>query len=99
MNLIASSQPFVPLERDWHPDDPDGEDIPMPEYPTCTDKSAEIAGHVIQWLSDSESYDESVAQLSILSEMYGHPGASQRAAVFIMESLTGKTLTATKSAA
>ena len=50
-------------------DDPDGEDIPMPEYPTCTNKSAEIAGHVIQWLSDS-SYDESVAQLSTLSEMY-----------------------------
>ena len=71
----------------------------MPEYPTCTDKSAEVAEHVVEWLSDSQSYDESVAQLAALSEMYGHPGASQRAAVFILESLTGKSLTSTKSAA
>ena len=99
VNLLASSQPFVSLERDWHPDDPECEDIPMPEYPTCTDKSAEIARHVIQWLNEAESYDESVAQLATLSEMYGHPGASQRAAVFILESLTGKSLTVTKSAA
>ncbi|MEC9096831.1 MAG: lipid-A-disaccharide synthase [Planctomycetota bacterium] len=99
VNLIASSHPFEPLQGSWHPDDPDCEDIPMPEYPTCADKSAEVAEHVVEWLSDSQSYDESVAQLAALSEMYGHPGASQRAAVFILESLTGKSLTSTKSAA
>ena len=99
VNLIASSRPFEPLSSAWHPDDPDGEDIPMPEYPTCTDKSVEVAKHVIQWLNAPQAYEESVAQLATLSEMYGHPGASQRAAVFILESLTGTTLTSNKSAA
>ena len=99
VNLIASSRPFEPLSRAWHPDDPDCEDIPMPEYPTCTDKSVDVAKHVIQWLNDRQVYEESVAQLGTLSEMYGHPGASQRAAVFILESLTGTTLTSNKSAA
>ena len=99
VNLIASSRPFEPLSNAWHPDDPDCEDIPMPEYPTCTDKSVEVAKHVIQWLHDRQAYEQSVAQLATLSEMYGHPGASQRAAVFILESLTGTTLTSNKSAA
>ena len=99
VNLLASSRPFEPLSCAWAPDNPDCEDIPMPEYPTCTDKSVEVAMHVIQWLSDRQTYEQSVAQLATLSEMYGHPGASQRAAVFILESLTGTTLASNKSAA
>ncbi len=99
VNLIASSRPFERHKGSWHPDNPDCEDIPMPEYPTHTDKSAEIAGHVIQWLSDSQRYDESVSRLTTLSERYGHPGASKRAAVFILESLTGKSFISKKSAA
>ncbi len=99
VNLIASSHPFAPLECSWNPNDPECEDIPMPEYPTCTDKSPELARHIIQWLTDTSVYEERVAQLAALSDMYGHPGASQRAAVFILESLTGETLASAKSAA
>ena len=99
VNLIASAKPFEPLTVPWSQDHPDCEDIPMPEYPTCTDKSEVVAEHVIQWLGDHRRYNESVSQLATLAEMYGHPGASQRAAVFILESLTGKSLTTAKSAA
>ena len=56
VNLIASSKPFEPLKEAWRPDDPDCEDIPMPEYPTCTDKSDEVAQHIVDWLTDEQRY-------------------------------------------
>ena len=99
VNLIASSKPFEPLKEAWRPDDPDCEDIPMPEYPTCTDKSDEVAQHIVDWLTDEQQYQETVSQLATLSEMYGHPGASQRAATFILESLTGQSRRTSKTAA
>ena len=71
----------------------------MPEYPTCTDKSDEVAQHIVDWLTDEQQYQETVSQLATLSEMYGHPGASQRAATFILESLTGQSRRTSKTAA
>ena len=50
-----------------------GEEI-FPEYLTCEDRSAAIAGHVIEWLSDAAKRQSRVAELSAAAG----PGGPQR---------------------
>jgi hypothetical protein len=83
----------------WHPNLPGGEDIPMPEYPTCTDKSAEVAGHLIQWLSNPQCFEHSVVQLKTLASQYAISGASRRAAEFILATLAQDAITDVPQAA
>jgi lipid-A-disaccharide synthase len=68
----------------------DGGEALFPEYLTCGDKSAEIAGHVIEWLKEPEKRAEREARLVRLREEVGHPGASQRAAAHVLEALEKK---------
>jgi lipid-A-disaccharide synthase len=56
----------------------------FPEYLTCEDRSAEIAGHVIEWLSKPEVRCGRVAALERLRLQVAHPGASRRAAEIIL---------------
>ena len=64
------------------------EQIPFPEYPTWQDKSAALAEHTIEWLSDESSRQRSIAQLRELKSRYAQPGASHRAAEYIVEQLS-----------
>jgi lipid-A-disaccharide synthase len=59
----------------------------FPEYLTCEDKSAEIAGHVIEWLSDPAKRAARVEALARLKEEVAHGGASSRAAAYILAAL------------
>jgi lipid A disaccharide synthetase len=59
----------------------------MPEYLTCEDKSEQVAGHVIEWLTQPETRTARVAQLAQLKEHVGHGGASRRAAGYILDAL------------
>jgi lipid-A-disaccharide synthase len=61
----------------------------FPEYPTCRDRSAELAGHVLEWLNDPTAREERVARLRRLRDEIARPGACDRAAVFLMERLSG----------
>ncbi len=61
----------------------------MPEYLTCEDRAADIAGHVIRWLTDQRAYQENVARLSELRQQVGQQGASQRAARYLLDELSG----------
>ena len=66
------------------------EDAPralFPEYLTCEDKSAEVAGHIIEWLHDPARRTARVEQLAALKAKVAHGGASQRAAEYILEKL------------
>ncbi|MFV2068301.1 MAG: lipid-A-disaccharide synthase [Pirellulales bacterium] len=71
--------------------DPRAEDadrVLMPEYLTCEDRSADMAQHVIEWLTDRQKLAAKVAQLTRLKEKIVRPGASQRAARYIVERLS-----------
>jgi lipid-A-disaccharide synthase len=59
----------------------------FPEYLTCEDRSAAIAGHVIEWLTDAEKRQSRVAKLESLRDTVGHPGAAAKAAELILEGL------------
>ncbi|MGA2065283.1 MAG: hypothetical protein ABSG86_09945 [Thermoguttaceae bacterium] len=56
----------------------------FPEYLTYEDRSAEIAGHVIEWLRDPQQRARRVAALERLRSEVAHPGASRRAAEIIL---------------
>jgi lipid-A-disaccharide synthase len=56
----------------------------FPEYLTCEDRSAEIAGHVIEWLREPAERVARVAALERLRFEVAHPGASRRAAEIIL---------------
>ena len=71
----------------YDPDDPVDADVLMPEYLTCEDKSEQVAGHVIEWLTDPAKRAARVAQLAELKERVGHGGASRRAADYMLDVL------------
>ena len=62
----------------------------MPEYLTCGDKSAEVAAHVVEWLTDSAKRVTRIAQLAELKDRVGHGGASRRAADYMLNLLESR---------
>ncbi len=84
VNLLASKAPYCSHAELY---DPEFEDVPLPEYLTCEDRSATIADHVNKWLSDPEAKRKTVDQLCELREKYAVPGATQRAAEYIFTHL------------
>jgi lipid-A-disaccharide synthase len=88
VNLLASDDPFLRNGAKYDPQQACGPDVPLPEYPTCEDRSQEIAEHMIQWLSDDGEYRRRVAMLSALRGQHAAPGASRRATDYILAHLT-----------
>lgn len=56
----------------------------FPEYLTCEDRSAQIAGHLIRWLLVEEYRDSAAAELGKLKARIAHGGASKNAANLIL---------------
>jgi lipid-A-disaccharide synthase len=83
---IASDRPawiYDPAEpRDAH--------VLIPEYLTCGDKSAALAAHVVEWLTQPAVRHGRAAALADLRDRYAQGGASQRAAEYIVQTLGGK---------
>jgi lipid-A-disaccharide synthase len=70
----------------------DADRVLFPEYLTCEDKSAEIAGHVVEWLTDPAKRAARVAALDELKTRVAHGGASSRAAAYILDVLAQRRL-------
>lgn len=87
VNLLATSQLEVRDGETYDPDRPDAERVPFPEYLTSEDKSASMARWVSEWLRDETSRQARVAQLRELKARYAQPGASKRAASYILAAL------------
>jgi lipid-A-disaccharide synthase len=71
-------RPLLPEQRDR---------VPFPEYLTSSDKTLEIAAHVIRWLVVDEVREGLVAELAKLKARIGHGGASRTAADYILSEL------------
>ncbi|MBN1589701.1 MAG: lipid-A-disaccharide synthase [Pirellulales bacterium] len=87
VNLLATDALNDTDLTPYDPAQPDAEAIPFPEYLTCEDKSAQIAAHVIEWLTDEAARTRRVEQLARLKAEVAHGGASTRAAEYILETL------------
>lgn len=90
VNLLSTGR----LERDRKAekrtkvnDDPD---VLFPEYLTHRDCSTEIAGHLARWLTDDAAWRQTVERLERLCEQVGAPGASSRAAEYVLGVLAGR---------
>ena len=59
----------------------------FPEYLTWKDVTAEIADHVIRWLTDPNERARRVARLDQLKAAVSHGGASKRTAEYILATL------------
>ena len=57
---------------------------PVPEHLTCRDASGELGAQVVRWLEDEGEYERNRALLSALRAEDAVPGASRRAAEYIM---------------
>lgn len=90
VNLLAAEDAFDRDVAPFNPSQPGADRVPFPEYLTCEDKSAEIAAHVIEWLTDPVKREARVARLERLRDHVGHGGASQRAAEYILQTLRAR---------
>ena len=56
----------------------------MPEYLTTGDPSPRISRHIVNWLSDETLYRAKVEEMERLAIQYARPGATDRAADYIL---------------
>ena len=59
----------------------------MPEYVTVGNPATAVARKAISWLKDSQALDDNVQQLDFLAKQYACPGATDRAAEYIIDNL------------
>ena len=71
----------------FDPSQPDADRVLFPEYLTYEDKSAQIAGHIVEWLSDPARRTARTEALAALKAQVAHGGASRRAAEYILDAL------------
>jgi lipid-A-disaccharide synthase len=90
VNLLADPQPFTDKPVAFNPRGKQAHLVPFPEYPTCEDRSVELAMHTIEWLTQPLSYQQKELQLAELRARFGHTGASRRAAEYIVRALRGE---------
>jgi lipid-A-disaccharide synthase len=67
----------------YDPNHPADAAVLMPEYLTCQDKSRQVAGHVIEWITEPAKRAACVAKLHDLKEQVSYGGASRRAAEYL----------------
>jgi lipid-A-disaccharide synthase len=90
VNLLSTEELFPEDVTPFDPGQADADRVLFPEYLTCEDKSPQIAGHVIEWLTDAAKRDARVAELARLKADVAHGGASARAAEYILNVLADR---------
>lgn len=84
VNLLETEDLYPKDVTPYDPSQPDADRVLYPEYLTCDDKSAEVAAHIVQWLTDSGKRQSLIARLERLRARVGQPGAAGRAADHIL---------------
>jgi lipid-A-disaccharide synthase len=88
VNLLATDNLFPKDRRPYDPNLPGNEKVLFPEYPSWRDRSAEIAPHAIQWLTDENARQELIRKLEELRSRVAKEGASKRAAEYLLKHVT-----------
>ena len=88
VNLLTSERRFASGD-DYDPNDiRNYREAPFPEYLAVDDRSADMAHHLVRWLSNEMARQETIEYLRPLRERFVRPGASQRAAEFILDKVS-----------
>jgi lipid-A-disaccharide synthase len=88
VNLLTSNDITTPRPAAiYDPANPRDAHVLLPEYLTYQDKSEQLAGHCIQWLTDDAARLEHVAALERLRDELATGGASALAAEYIAMAL------------
>jgi lipid-A-disaccharide synthase len=87
VNLITADDRFSEDPAPYDPSQPGAEQVLFPEYPTCEDKSEQLAAHVIGWLTNSEQREALVARLTELKARVCRVGAAGNAAEYVLRTL------------
>ena len=87
VNLLAADELYPEDLTPFDPSQEDAEKVFFPEYLTCEDKSAQIAAHLLEWLSDPVKREARMAELAGLKAKVAAGGASRRAAEYILGAL------------
>ncbi len=87
VNLIAADDINKKTFRPYDPDAADAEPTIMPEYMTTGNPAAKIASHATQWLTDATLRQRKVEEMDVLAKRYAKPGATQRAANYLLVQL------------
>ena len=84
VNLLSTGKLYTGDIEPYDPGQPDAEKVLFPEYLTCEDKSPQLAGHIVEWLTQPQRRAARVEQLKKLRADVAHGGASSRAAEYIL---------------
>jgi lipid A disaccharide synthetase len=87
VNLLAADELYPADLSLYDPAQPDADRVPFPEYLTSSDRAAELAAHVVEWLTDEAARARRVAQLARLRDQVAQGGASDAAASYILQAL------------
>jgi lipid-A-disaccharide synthase len=87
VNLLTAKEIFPADTTTYDPSAPGAEQVLFPEYLTSQDKSREIAGHIVEWLSDDVKRRGRVDELQQLKDRICHGGASSTASKYILNQL------------
>jgi lipid-A-disaccharide synthase len=87
VNLLSTGELYPADLSPYDPSQAGAEKVLFPEYLTCEDKSAAIAGHLIEWLQDPAALARQITALAQLKAEVAHGGASARAAEYILREL------------
>jgi lipid-A-disaccharide synthase len=87
VNLLASDRRYCDHGELY---DPATDDVPLPEYLTCGDRTQTMCDHLATWLQDPTSHRATVDQLRLLKARWSATGATQRVAAYIDQQLRAK---------
>ena len=85
VNLIAAQDINKKSLRPYDPDAEGAEVTLMPEYLTTGDPSEKVADRAVELLSNEALRESTISQLDTLARQYAIPGATDRAADYILE--------------
>jgi lipid-A-disaccharide synthase len=90
VNLLAVEDPFDEQFSafDTTASQTASDNVPFPEYLTWQDVSGPISEHIVQWLTDDNSLAERRRALTEIKHRVAQPGASRRAADYILHELS-----------
>lgn len=87
--LVQAQKALAELPETFCGDDPPPEKALFPEYLTWRDVSEPMADWILRWLTCPAEYQQRVAALARVKAQVSQPGASRRAAEYILRCLSG----------
>jgi lipid-A-disaccharide synthase len=87
VNLLAARDPVGPTRPGWRaprevaPADPEAI---FPEYLAVQDPAAQMAEHVVEWLTQPAARESVIARLDAVADRVAHGGSAERAAAAVL---------------